>query len=288
VKSKIGILGMGFVGSSVYGGLKDFHDIETHDIDKNKESSQHDLAGLVRSIDEIVFVCLPTPMKKNGRCDTGIVEAAIREINEKCALENKRLIAVIKSTIEPGTTRDLNDKYKYLDIVFNPEFLTEANALRDFVNQNRIIIGGCEESLNKVESMYREAFPKVPIIKTDSMHAEMVKYFTNCFLATKVSFANEMYEICSKSGLDYDKIVEYALYDRRLGRSHFSCPGPDGKYGFGGHCLPKDLNALIAYTKSLEVYPMLLFGVWERNLDSRKREDRDWEKMIGRAVSREE
>ena len=110
----------------------------------------------------------------------------------------------------------------------------------------------------------------------------MVKYFTNCFLATKVSFANEMKYICDSIDLDYDKVVEYATYDKRLGKSHWSVPGPDGDLGFGGHCLPKDLSAMVNGFDTLG----LLEAVEQVN--DQVRENRDWESMVGRAVLEEE
>ena len=112
----------------------------------------------------------------------------------------------------------------------------------------------------------------------------MVKYMTNTFLATKVSFANEMKMLCDELDLDYDKVVEYATYDERLGKTHWAVPGPDGELGFGGHCLPKDLNALIsvAVDNSLGLYINVLSGVLETN--NKVRKNRDWEEMKGRAV----
>ena len=125
-------------------------------------------------------------------------------------------------------------------------------------------------------------FPKAHIVKTGSTHAEMIKYFTNCFLATKVSFANEMHELCVGLNLDYDKVVEYAILDDRLGSSHWSVPGPDGDFGFGGHCFPKDLSAIINITKKLGTINNVLKSVKETN--DKVRKNRDWEGMIGRAV----
>ena len=107
-------------------------------------------------------------------------------------------------------------------MIFNPEFLTEENFLDDFKNQNRIILGGSRKGTNKLRQIYSKVFPKATIVKTGDKHAEMVKYFTNTFLATKVSFANEMYSICEQIGIDYDKVVEYATYDERLGKSHWA------------------------------------------------------------------
>ena len=106
----------------------------------------------------------------------------------------------------------------------------------------------------------------------------MVKYFTNTFLATKVSFANEMNLICDKLGIDYDKVVEYATYDERLGKSHWAVPGPDGNLGFGGHCLPKDISAIVNGYGDMELLQAVL------KVNNRVRKNRDWEDMKGRAV----
>ena len=110
----------------------------------------------------------------------------------------------------------------------------------------------------------------------------MVKYVTNSFLATKVSFANEMYEICDKLKIDYDKIIEYACYDDRLGKSYWAVPGPDGDFGYGGHCFPKDVKALIKVAIDNDLLPKMLIDTNDKNNSVRK--NRDWENMKGRAV----
>ena len=184
----------------------------------------------------------------------------------------------------PRYNRKWNSLFTNIQIVFNPEFLTEANSIEDFKNQNRIIIGGPRPATTKVKRVFTKAFPKVPIIKTGSTTAEMVKYFLNSFLATKVSFANEMYQICNGLGIDYDKVIEYAIYDERLGRSHLNVPGPDGDFGYGGHCFPKDVNALIKVAQDLSIEPHMLKATNEKN--NKVRKDRDWEKQEGRAVIR--
>ena len=285
MKKTIGIIGQGFVGSAIREGMQHAFAVETCDIDPEKNSTCETISELVDRVDEVVFVCLPTPMKKNGRCDTRIVEDAIAEINDANRKLNKSVIAVIKSTIEPGTTDRLNERYSNVTVIFNPEFLTEANSFEDFKNQNRIIIGGPRPASTKVKTMYRRAFPKVPIIKTGANVAETVKYFINCFLATKVSFANEMKQVCDGMGIDFDKVVEYALYDERIGKSHLSVPGPDGSLGFGGHCFPKDLNAIRFVAEDLGIDSTVLSGVWSKNLEVRPQAERDWENMIGRAIS---
>jgi nucleotide sugar dehydrogenase len=283
MKKTIGIVGQGFVGSAVREGMRHAFNVETLDIDPTKYSTCENVSELIDKTDEVIFVCLPTPMKKSGRCDTRIVETVISDINDATHRLNKKTVVVIKSTVEPGTTERLNDRYSHVTVLFSPEFLTEANSFEDFKNQNRIIIGGPRPASTRVKTLFRCAFPETPIIKTSSKHAEMVKYFINCFLATKVSFANEMYEICQELKIDYDKVIEYALYDQRIGQSHLSVPGPDGDLGFGGHCFPKDLSAMISLALELNLKPVVLESVREKN--DLVRNDRDWEKMKGRAIS---
>ena len=274
----IGIIGQGFVGSAIREGLKPFYTCYTYDLDPSKCQHRHE--QVVNSSD-IIFVCVPTPMMKSGQCDTRILEGAIQNI-DKTVDKEKSPILVIKSTVPPGTTERLGDLTR-LDVCFSPEFLTEANSINDFKNQTRIIIGGPRPSTGVIKQMFRKAFPDIPIIKTGAKTAEMVKYFTNCFLATKVTFANEMFDICTSANIDYDKVCEYALYDTRIGRTHLAVPGPDGDRGFGGHCFPKDLAAMIYFGEMGAVDTSFLKSVNEKN--DTIRTNRDWEKMAGRAVS---
>jgi UDPglucose 6-dehydrogenase len=277
----IGIVGQGFVGNAVYQKWKKYYDVQTYDIDDNKSTST--LHNLVMMCDTI-FVCLPTPMREDGSCDLNILESSLFEINTLTEFEGGRnKTVIIKSTIPPGTTEQLNKQFKYLNILFNPEFLTERNAEEDYNNQNRIIIGGPRPQSTEVVRLFSKVFPKARIIKTHSTYAEMVKYMTNAFLSTKVSFANEIYQICEKVGADYDKVVEYATYDERLGKTHWMVPGHDGDFGFGGHCFPKDLSALIHVSEDLMTTNNVLRAVKDTNDEVRK--NRDWEKMKGRAVS---
>jgi len=274
---KIGIIGQGYVGSAIKTGFDGFYNIETYD-KYDEEKSTYGLPDMVSEC-EVIFVCVPTPMNKNGSCNTEVVESVVKEIDE---LSNKKIIVVIKSTVPPGTTERLHKKYKNLNVIFNPEFLTEANFIDDFKNQTRIILGGTRNGTNKLRQIYNKVFPTSHIIKTHSTIAELVKYMTNSYLATKVSFANEMYSICEKFNMDYDKVVEYATLDERLGVTHWSVPGPDGDYGFGGHCFPKDLNALISVADEFDLDIDVLRSVLVTN--DKVRKDRDWEKMKGRAV----
>ena len=274
---KIGIIGQGFVGNAVYQKFKNYFDILTYDIDETKCNS--DFHYIKKGCDTI-FLCLPTPMYEDGTCNTSIVEIMLSQINGYGP--NKSYDIVIKSTIPPGTTEEWNERFEKLNIVFNPEFLTEANAVSDYENQNRIILGGPRPATTRLKRIFTKVFPKAHIIKTGSRHAEMVKYVTNAFLATKVSFANEMYQICEGLNVDYDKVVEYALYDERLGKSHWAVPGPDGDFGYGGHCFPKDTKALIRVAESLSIHPTMLISTNTKNDEVRT--NKDWENMKGRAV----
>ena len=245
----IGIVGQGFVGEAIHQGLHGFFKIETYDKYVTEKSTCGSLEELCKKA-EILFICLPTPMNEDGSCNLSIVEETVRKIDE---VAEGHHITVIKSTVPPGTTERLNKKYINANVVFNPEFLTEANYIDDFKNQNRIIIGGPRPHTTRIKNLYEKVFNNVPIIKTSSTIAEMVKYTANCFLATKVSFANEIKQVCESIDIDYDKVVEYATYDNRLGISHWKVPGPDGKRGFGGSCFPKDINALIYFAKNLDI-----------------------------------
>ena len=290
-KFKIGIIGQGFVGSAIREGLKDFYEVSTYDIDKTKCNQTHEWVCLNS---DIIFVCLPTPMRQDGSCDTRILEKAIQAIEEACiegGRELSRPILVIKSTIPPGTTDRIAHQYSErtdgnpeIPICFSPEFLTEANSFEDFKNQSRIILGSSNtNAAQKVSNMFKKVFTDIPIVITTSSHAEMCKYFINCFLATKVTFANQMFQICQDNGLDYDSIKKLALFDQRIGRSHLMVPGPDGDRGFGGHCFPKDLAAMINFGTKQGEETIFLQSVQEFN--NRCRSNRDWEAMKGRAIS---
>jgi UDPglucose 6-dehydrogenase len=271
----IGIIGQGFVGNAVYQKFKNYFNVLTFDLDNSKCNSTEDE---LFEKSEIIFVCLPTPMNGDGSCNIDIVEGVIKKIDEK----TKNKIVVIKSTVPPNTTNTLNSKYNNVTVAFNPEFLTERNAVEDYENQGRIILGGPRPATTILKQVFSKVFPKAEIIKTDSTHAEMVKYLTNTFLSVKVSFANEIYQLCNKLNIDYDKVVEYATHDERLGNSHWSVPGHDGDFGFGGHCFPKDLSALISLSNELGTLNYVLNATKQTNDVVRK--DRDWENMKGRAV----
>ena len=218
---------------------------------------------------DIIFVCVPTPMKDSGECDTSIVESVVSQISTI----DRRKYVVIKSTVTPGTTERLSKDFS-MTIGFNPEFLTEANAYNDFRNQRLIVIGADDQGLSAVVTqLYYEFNAKVNshahVIQRTTKEAELFKYLANCFLATKVIFANEFKILCDKIDVDYGRIAEVAMLDKRLGHTHWRAPGPDGQLGFGGSCFPKDTSALLAFADEIGTALWLLTEATYINEDLR-------------------
>ena len=263
---KIGIIGQGFVGTAIREGLKNFYSVSVYDLKKElcPEEMLATPPGIVQNC-EIIFQCLPTPMRISGECDLRIVKDSLETLNAISSAHNKNPIVVIKSTVPPGTCESLNEQFENINIVFSPEFLTEANSIEDFKKQTRIILGGPRPYTTQVKTMFRKAFPHIPIIKTGYKTAEMVKYFINNFLSVKVSFANEMYEICNTLNIDYDKVTEYALFDQRIVRSHLPVPAPAGDCAYGGHCFPNDIDAIIYIAIFLGLAPDILEAKKQKN-----------------------
>lgn len=279
---KIGIIGRGFVGSAVEFGFsaQTGCDAQVRVYDKDPSKSIHTLKETVNKSD-FIFLSVPTPSNPDGSMHLGILESALQDIQ----LVNKRKdnIVLIRSTVTPGTTTKLCKKFKKLNIVFNPEFLTERSAKFDFINQSRFILGGRKRNTARVAELYKWRFgDSVPCIESNFETAEMVKYMNNCFFATKVSFMNEMKQIADKANVDWDLAVEGFVRDGRVGHSHLAVPGPDGRFGFGGSCFPKDVQAMIDFGSQLNLNMNTLKGVWETNLEVRP--ERDWEKLEGRAI----
>lgn len=262
---KIGIIGQGFVGSAIRDGFLARSDIQVETFDLEKESTAISTTALVQ-LSDIIFVCVPTPMADDGSCNISIVDSVLSLIATEASRLGENKIAVIKSTCTPGSTKKWNEKYnpQGLSIIFNPEFLTARTAQEDFMNSDRVILGGDRRATSVVAELYRHIFD-CPIIETDSVTAETVKYVTNTFFTLKVMYFNELYELCDKMDIDYDETVGIACLDWRIASSHITVPGPDGQLGVGGACLPKDLNAFIAFAKTKEVELSLLEAASKKN-----------------------
>ena len=278
---KIGIIGRGFVGSAVEFGFsaQTGCDAIVKVYDKNPKLSQNTLEETLNESD-FVFLSVPTPSNSDGSINLEVLEQALFDINK---INNRSNIILIRSTIVPGTTRDFQDSFSNLNLVFNPEFLTERSAKYDFINQSRFILGGKIKDTSKVADLFRWRFGETTsIIETNFETAELIKYMNNCFFATKVSFLNEMKLMSDKIGADWVTAVEGFVRDGRIGHSHLSVPGPDGKLGFGGSCFPKDIQAIINFAKKLDIELHTLQGAWDTNLTVRP--EKDWEKLKGRSV----
>ena len=271
---KLGVIGHGYVGESQSFAFSPSFDVRVYDKDSLK--STHSLNEVLDS--DFIFVCVPTPMKKDGSQDLSFVENFFKTAKDGP-------IYIIKSTVIPGTTNLLNEKFKNLKIVFSPEFLTERTAKLDILTQTRIILGGDKNLTSKVRKIYDIRFKNKTIIETDSLTAEYIKYMNNTFFASKVSIMNEFYRLANHLGVDWETALYGFVSDQRIGDSHLNVPGPDGKLGFGGTCFPKDINAFISFAKKNNVNMNVLEAAWKTNLEVRP--ERDWENLKGRAVSDE-
>jgi UDPglucose 6-dehydrogenase len=262
----IGIVGNGFVGNAIYQNLKNIYNVKVYDIDLNKSLNQ---LNEVYECD-LVFVCLPTPMisADGGKCNLSIVDNFFKTVPNSC-----KSLFVIKSTIPIGTTQKIRNDRKDLKICHNPEFLTAANAVEDFKNSDRNIIGGDLEETKLLHDLLFELFPNSKIITTSSDESETIKYFSNVFLATKVAFFNILFDVSNTYKMNYDNLIFGICTDNRIGFSHSKVPGPDGDRGFGGTCFPKDINSLIFMLNENQLNYQIFNEVWNYNKNIRNNWD---------------
>lgn len=258
---QIGIIGNGFVGNAIYQNFKDR--VETKVFDVRPEKSLNTKEEVVNT--NIIFVCLPTPMLADGQCNLSFVEDFFKTVEPK-----GDPLFVIKSTVPIGTTDRMSRLRGDLRIVHNPEFLTALNAVEDFRSADRNIIGGYQKWCLELKDFYTDHFPYTPIQIVSSKESETIKYFCNSYLAAKVAFFNNLYEICQELGMNFDSVKDGVTSDSRIGTSHTKVPGPDGLMGFGGYCFPKDINALINTLKENNIDDRLFSTVWEYNKSIRQ------------------
>jgi UDPglucose 6-dehydrogenase len=227
------------------------------------------LSFVVGSVDaviesEYVYLCVPTPQGADGSADLSYIESVANEIGPHLQPET---IVVNKSTVPVGSTRVVEQALGRGDVavVSNPEFLREGSAVHDFLHPDRIVIGADDQAAAvRVASLYIGI--AAPIIVTDPPSAELIKYASNAFLATKVSFVNAIAAVCEAVGADMNDVVLGMGYDKRIGHE-FLRPGP----GFGGSCFPKDSRALIRIAEDAGYEFGLLEGVREVNSDQFER-----------------
>lgn len=286
-KGTVGVVGHGYVGQAVAAFFDGSCRVLVHD--KAKPELQT-LTDVVREA-EVIFICVPTPMRPDGSCHTGIVESVISSIKTTAlgiGRPQNSFVLVIKSTVRPGFTEEMQGTHLNMRILFSPEFLTEKSSIEDFKNTNRIILGGDEEDAAVVFQYFKGTIPErvendeTLLLQCNSTVAEMAKLFTNGILMTKVLFANEMYLMSQALGIEYDEVRFLACLDPRIGDSHTRVPGHDGRLGAGGSCFPKDINNLRFTAKELGLPERIFTAVIERNEEVRP--ERDWEELKGRAV----
>ena len=307
---KIGIIGNGYVGRATALLKCDKVDIIIYDINPQLSHPINLNFNELYNCD-LIFVCVPTPMEKNGKCHLDIITNVVKRLKEL----KSDLFIIVKSTVPPGTC-------KQLDVFFMPEFLTESNWEKDFKTQDWVVgllldeehtdggsahtdggsahtDGGSahtdgdktrrnQELQFKMNQLISYTYKNGNTLSTtihwvDTSTAEMIKYFKNSFLAVKVSFCNEIHEYCQKKNINYDTVKNIVTLDKRITSSHTQVPGPDGKKGYGGTCFPKDIKALLHEFKKNNIPSYILQASLDRN-DTYDRKEKDWEKNVGRSI----
>lgn len=234
----IGIIGLGVVGSACQAGFN----LQGHRVLIHDPKFGTDIAGILDS--EIVYVCIPTPTMPDGSCDLTQIETVIAQLKER----KYSGVVAIKSTVTPGTTDLLMDRYG-IDICFVPEFLREWCAYDDFVINHKLLAVGCRN--NRMFEIVKQSHGSLPqkICCLRSTEAEILKYYSNVFNALRITFANNMFEICQAFDADYNKIKDAYLLRETATEDYMNCS--EQLRGFGGMCLPKDTKVLIHLIESL-------------------------------------
>ncbi len=232
------IAGYGYVGKAVANALKTTHEIVIHDPQYTdyKIIDHHDADGII--------VCVPTPTTEYGDCDISIIADI---------LDNVPIFmpVLIKSTVTPSVVEELENLYPDHSIVYSPEFLRAKTSNQDFLNQKYVILGG-EDPECFWQELFQTTLPHCKMVFNCSIkEASMVKYASNSFLALKTSYFNQLYDLCSKTGMDFDVVRQLLAHDNRIGGDHTMVPGPDGDRGWGGHCFPKDTSAFVKWANTV-------------------------------------
>jgi len=287
---KIAVIGCGYVGSVTGAGFADLgHEITFADIDeekvrmlaactppiyekglgalleKNREHIQATTAiGPAVIESELVFICVGTPSREDGSIDLSYIYSAAETIGQALREKPGYKLVVVKSTVVPGTTEEVGrliaeasglNPGEDFGIAMNPEFLREGNAVADFLNPDRVVLGtGDEHALEVLRELYGPF--SAPLYETTLRTAEMIKYTSNAFLATKISFANEIGNVCKALGIDAAEVFGGVGMDARISPAFFRTG-----IGFGGSCFPKDVRGLIAHATALGLEPAILRSV---------------------------
>lgn len=255
LRPKIGIIGLGFVGTAIMKNMEWTSDLVL--VDKDPARGTHSLADLENC--EGVFICVPSPQRSDGKCDTSILESVLD------SLHDYRGVIISKCTAPPDFYERMGKRFP--NLIHAPEFLTAANAVQDYANGTFAIIGGSILAYQReAERIIKLGQPKLETVSFCSLaEASLSKYAINCFLSTKVIFMNELERLSRSGNMDYTKIAHMISADKRIGRSHLQVPGPDGFYGFGGACFPKDTAALLKYAEEQNIELSVLSAAVKKN-----------------------
>lgn len=260
---KIGIIGFGYVGQAIGWTYKQADLII-------RDPNYKDSVSLDKFIDrDAIFICVPSPSTDDGHCDTSILEEVLKELLF-VSIQNPNCVFISKTTAPPSVYKRLQKQYPCL--VHAPEFLTQANAVRDYANAEYCVIGGeysyAVKARKIIQSSRQLSHDKHIIVTIET--ASLYKYMMNCYLATKVTFMNDFKKISDAVGVDFKDLEHISIYDERIGQSHMKVPGPDGEYGWGGSCFPKDIAAIQMEALDLNTELELIGRVEEINKKHRK------------------
>jgi UDPglucose 6-dehydrogenase len=290
---EIGIVGYGVVGKAVEYGFESLSDIYIYDplyVDNEEDKFMSSIEEVMRK-SRIVFVCVPTPMTEvaGGPFDSTVIDSVMKEVGEASAQWDLPPVVVIESAVIPSKIKQYIKDYPKIRLVVSPEYLTEKEPFDKFINPDCRILGGSPEDTSEVQSAF-EVFSickRCDVGYCDAIGAAVIKYMENSFLAMKVSFMNQFYDLLKESGseTEWNHLARIFHFDSRMGNSHYKIPGHDGDRGWGGKCLPKDINAIIYEAKKLGCDLTIMEEVWKYNLENR--EDINWAKIKG-AVSEKE
>lgn len=258
--TKIAIIGLGFVGNAIHSSLDGWMKNDTIsliDPAKGFNTKYEDIADY-----DAVFVCVPSPQRADGTADTSILEHVLEDLGN---VDFKGVI-ISKVTAPPTVYQRLQESYP--NLVHAPEFLTAANAERDYRNGRFSIIGGSVTAYrNEAERIIRMTQEGLnSVLHCSIQEAALAKYSINSFLATKVTFMNELALLANKLDCDWNTIQQAVKMDHRIGSSHMQVPGPDGEYGFGGMCFPKDTSALLKCAEEVDAKLSVLDTAVKTNL----------------------
>jgi UDPglucose 6-dehydrogenase len=242
---KLGIIGHGFVGKAIDYAFST-PSTEIYRVDPKLGSTIETMYE--HFVPDIVFVSVPTPMSASGSIDPSIIKSVVTELPSD-------VLVVIKSTVTPDVLEELHTLHN--NLVFNPEFLTERRAEADFIYADFLLFGGELAKCEYVKSLYdrHSKCAECPVVYVDLKTASLIKYTLNCYKASKVLFFNQIFDIFTQTGStsSWNDFVQALRNDSLIGPTHMQVPGPDGRFGYGGACFPKDTAAFAKYAQDLGV-----------------------------------